>query len=96
MLLLLAFLYARPAAVILLDEPDAHQHVILQRQVNDLIRKVARKRGGQVLIATHSEVVLDATEPTRVIGFFGESPQPLVDEIQRNQTARSPQASDYY
>ena len=84
-LLLLAFLYARPAAVILLDEPDAHQHVILQRQVYDLIRKVARERGGQVLIATHSEVVLDATEPTRVLGFFGESPRPLVNETQRNQ-----------
>lgn len=84
-LLLLAFLYARPAAVILLDEPDAHQHVILQRQVYDLIRKVARERGGQVLIATHSEVVLDATEPTRVLGFFGESPRPLVNEIQRDQ-----------
>ncbi len=84
-LLLLAFLYARPAAVILLDEPDAHQHVILQRQVYDLIRKVARERGGQVLIATHSEVVLDATEPTRVLGFFGESPRPLVSEVQRDQ-----------
>ena len=84
-LLLLAFLYARPAAVILLDEPDAHQHVILQRQVYDLIRKVARERGGQVLIATHSEVILDATEPTRVLGFFGESPRPLVDQDQRNQ-----------
>ena len=84
-LLLLAFLYARPAAVILLDEPDAHQHVILQRQVYDLIRKVARERGGQVLIATHSEVVLDATEPTRVLGFFGESPRPLVNETERNQ-----------
>lgn len=84
-LLLLAFLYARPAAVILLDEPDAHQHVILQRLVYDLIRKVARERGGQVLIATHSEVVLDATEPTRVLGFFGESPRPLVSEVQRDQ-----------
>ena len=84
-LLLLAFLYARPAAVSLLDEPDAHQHVILQRQVYDLIRKVARERGGQVLIATHSEVVLDATEPTRVLGFFSESPRPLIGEIQRNQ-----------
>lgn len=55
-LLILAFLYARPASVILLDEPDAHQHVILQREVYDLIRKVARERGGQVILATHSEV----------------------------------------
>ena len=32
-LLLLAFFYARPASVMLLDEPDAHLHVILQRQI---------------------------------------------------------------
>ncbi len=84
-LLLLAFLYARPAAVILLDEPDAHQHVILQRQVYDLIRKVARQKGGQVIVATHSEVVLDATEPTRVVGFFGETPRVLASDVERDQ-----------
>ncbi len=84
-LLLFAFLYARPATVILLDEPDAHQHVILQRQVYDLIRKVARERGGQVIAATHSEVVLDATEPARVIGLFGEAPRALASETERNQ-----------
>ena len=84
-LLLLAFLYARPATVILLDEPDAHQHVILQMQVYDLIRKVARNRGGQVIIATHSEVVLDATEPTRVFGFFGETPRVLASDVERDQ-----------
>lgn len=84
-LLLLAFLYARPATVILLDEPDAHQHVILQKQVYDLIRKVARERGGQVIVATHSEVVLDATEPTRVLGFFGDRPRPLASKTERDQ-----------
>ena len=85
MLLLLAFLYARPATVILLDEPDSHQHVILQKQVYDLIRKVARERGGQIVVATHSEVVLDATEPARVIGFFGHSPRALSSKTQRDQ-----------
>ena len=79
-LLLLAFLYARPATVILLDEPDAHQHVILQKQVYDLIRKVAHERRGQMIVATHSEVVLDATEPTRVLGFFGAGPRPLAPD----------------
>jgi len=78
-LLLLAFLYARPATVILLDEPDAHQHVTLQRQVYDLIRKVARERGGQVIVATHSEVILDSTAPERILGFFaaGEQTAPM-------------------
>jgi len=83
-LLLLAFLYARPATVILLDEPDAHQHVILQRQVYELVRKVARERGGQVVVATHSEVILDATEPTRVLGFLEEEPRPLASERERD------------
>lgn len=82
-LLLLAFLYARPAAVLLLDEPDAHQHVILQRQVYDRVRTAARRRGGQVLVATHSEIVIDATEPTRVMAFFGEQPRPLATRSER-------------
>ena len=84
-LLLLAFLYARPATVILLDEPDAHQHVILQRQVYDLIRDVARERGGQVIVATHSEVILDSTAPERVLGFFGEAPRALAGKVERDQ-----------
>ena len=82
-LLLFAFLYARPAAVLLLDEPDAHQHVILQRQVYDRIRTVARQRGGQVLVATHSEVVIDATEPTRVMAFFSQEPRLLATKNER-------------
>ena len=84
-LLLLAFLYARPATVILLDEPDAHQHVVLQKQVYDLLRKVARELGGQIVVATHSEVVLDATDPDRVLGFFGESPRALTDRRARDR-----------
>ena len=84
-LLLLAFLYARPATVILLDEPDSHQHVILQRQVYDLLRKVAGELGGQIVVATHSEAVLDSTDPDRVIGFFGASPRALADRNERDQ-----------
>ncbi len=82
-LLLMAFLYARPAALILLDEPDAHQHIILQRQVYDLIRRAARQRGGQVIAATHSETVLDATAPEQVISFFESSPRNLVNATER-------------
>ena len=84
-LLLLAFLYARPASLILLDEPDAHQHIILQKQVYELVRKVARQRGGQVVIATHSEVILDATEPNRVIGFIGKAPALLTHTTERDR-----------
>ena len=83
--LLLAFLYARPASVILLDEPDAHQHVVLQKQVYGLLRKVARERGGQVVLATHSEVVLDATAPERVLSFYGDEYRALATPTERDQ-----------
>lgn len=84
-LLLLAFLYARPAAVILLDEPDAHQHIIWQKQVYDLIRKVVRRRGGQVIVATHSEVLFEATEPERVLAFIGDAPRALTSKSERDR-----------
>ena len=84
-MLLLAFLYARPASVILLDEPDAHQHVVLQKQVYGLLRKVARERGGQIVLATHSEVVLDATAPERVLSFYGDEYRALTTRTERDQ-----------
>lgn len=84
-LLLLAFLYSRPASVILLDEPDAHQHVILQEQVYRHLLKLAHSRQAQLLIATHSEVILNATEPTHVYGFIGDSPRLLTTRNQRNR-----------
>ena len=84
-LLVLAFLHARPASVILIDEPDAHQHILLQSQVHQLIRKAADQRRGQVIIATHSEVVLDKTDPSRVIAFLGDNPRSLTTKNERNR-----------
>lgn len=84
-LLVLAFLYARPASVILIDEPDAHQHILLQSQVHQLIRKAADQRRGQVVIATHSEVVLDKTDPSRVIAFLGDNPRSLTTKNERSR-----------
>lgn len=72
-LLLFAFLYARPATLILLDEPDAHQHPILQKQVYDTVKKIARQRKGQVIVASHSETIINNAQPTQVIGFGGRT-----------------------
>ena len=83
-LLLLSFFYARPATVFLLDEPDAHLHAMLQRQIYDRLRAVASRRDCQLIIATHSEVILDSTDPGRVVSFLGK-PHPLVRADQRDQ-----------
>ena len=62
-LLLFAFLETRPGAVLLLDEPDAHLHVILQDAVYGELRAAAMRRGSQLIAATHSEVLIDSVEP---------------------------------
>ncbi len=83
-LMLLSFFYARPASVLLLDEPDAHLHVILQRQVYDRLRSVARMRQCQLLVSTHSEVILEDTGPEQILSFYG-APHRLQVETQRDQ-----------
>jgi len=83
-LTLLGFFYARPASVLLLDEPDAHLHVILQRQVYDRLRTIAQERKCQLLISTHSEVILEDTSPEKILSFYGE-PHRLEVKIQRDE-----------
>ncbi|MFQ5779856.1 MAG: ATP-dependent endonuclease, partial [Nitrospiria bacterium] len=83
-LLLLAFFYARPATVLLLDEPDAHLHVILQKQIYDLLRRIASERGCQLIIATHSEVLIDGTSPDQILSFY-RAPHLLLDSTERDR-----------
>jgi hypothetical protein len=69
-LMLLTFLYTRPGSVLLLDEPDAHLHVILQDAVYGELRRVAAEQRSQLVIATHSEVIIDAVEPRELCVLF--------------------------
>jgi len=59
MLLLLSYLHSHPDSVILTDEPDAHLEILRQKQVYTLLKEIAQENGSQVIVATHSEVVLD-------------------------------------
>lgn len=83
-LLLLAFFYARPASILLLDEPDAHLHVILQKQIYGTLRRIASERKCQLVIATHSEVLIDNTSPELILSFY-KKPHRLVTEADRDQ-----------
>jgi AAA domain, putative AbiEii toxin, Type IV TA system len=82
---LLAFFHGREGSVLLVDEPDAHQHVILQKEVYDLLRTAAARRNSQLFIATHSEVVLDRTSPERVVSFAGRQPRRLANKSERDR-----------
>jgi predicted ATPase len=62
-LMLLTFLHTRPASVLLLDEPDAHLSVILQDAIYGELRSVATLKKSQLVIATHSEVIINTVVP---------------------------------
>lgn len=71
-LLLLAYMYSNPGAVLLLDEPDAHLEVLRQREMYQLLAQVARELGSQIILTSHSEIVLDeASDRDLVVAFVG-------------------------
>lgn len=71
-LLILAYMYSKPGAVLLLDEPDAHLEILRQREIYSLIREVAEESHSQIVVASHSEVLLsEAAGTDTVIAFVG-------------------------
>jgi energy-coupling factor transporter ATP-binding protein EcfA2 len=91
-LLLLAFLYDQAGAVLMFDEPDAHLEIIRQRDVYRLLRQLAKERDAQLIISTHSEVILDQTPYANICAFLGDSPRPLATDQKASQLRK---ASDY-
>lgn len=72
-LLLLSYMYANPGAILLLDEPDAHLEILRQRQIYQLLSQVALQNGNQLIMASHSEVILnESAERDSVVAFLGK------------------------
>jgi energy-coupling factor transporter ATP-binding protein EcfA2 len=61
MLLLVGFVVAflRPGGIVLLDEPDLHIHIAMVTQLMETLERVVRERNGQLIVASHSELVWD-------------------------------------
>jgi Fe-S cluster assembly ATPase SufC len=73
-LLILAYLYSHKNSVLLIDEPDAHLEILRQKQMYQVLKDVAQKNNCQVVIVTHSEVILnDAVEHNLTMILNGES-----------------------
>lgn len=70
-LLLFAYMFANPNTVLLLDEPDAHLEVIRQREAFQKINETAQETQSQIIIASHSEIVLgEAADISDVIALI--------------------------
>ena len=77
-LLLLSFVLSYKNNILLLDEPDAHLEVIRQREIYELLKKFTLENKSQLIIASHSEIVLnEASEHDKVIAIYDNK----VDEI---------------
>ena len=87
-LMLFAFLYTRSSAVLLLDEPDAHLHVILQDAIYHELKTAAAEQRSQLFIATHSEVVINSVEPRELYALL-EEPRRIADNADRSRLISS-------
>lgn len=66
MLLIFAYLFSHKGSVLLVDEPDAHLEILRQKQVYVLLRDIATENKSQVVLVTHSEVILDEALDTNL------------------------------
>ncbi|OGQ94110.1 MAG: chromosome segregation protein SMC [Deltaproteobacteria bacterium RIFOXYD12_FULL_57_12] len=73
-LTLLAFLYGYRPTTILLDEPDAHLHVNLQREILDYFKRNSAERKTQFLIATHAEEFVRGVDASQIVSLLGHTP----------------------
>ena len=72
---LLAFLYGYQPTTILLDEPDAHLHVNLQREILDYFKKKSAEKGVQFLIATHAEEFVRGVDAHQILSLLKQVPK---------------------
>ena len=74
-LTLLAFLYGYRPTTILLDEPDAHLHVNLQREILDYFKRRGLETNTQFLIATHAEEFVRGVDAVQIVSLLNQEPK---------------------
>ena len=87
-LLLLAFLCTQKKTVLLLDTPDAHLHMILQDTIFSTLKTIAKEKETQLIIATHSRIVINSAEPRELYSLAGQ-PRKLADDNEKSSLIRS-------
>ncbi len=72
-ILLLSYMYANNGTIILIDEPDAHLEVLRQKEIFRFLYNEALENNSQIIIATHSEAILnESLGKADIIAFTGK------------------------
>lgn len=96
MLLILVYLYSHKNGVLMIDEPDAHLEILRQKQVYIVLKDAADMTGCQILIATHSEVILDESVDTNLTCIVNGAVSDLSSAREVKTTLRSLGVQHYY
>jgi hypothetical protein len=88
MLLILAYLFSHKRSVLLVDEPDAHLEILRQKQVFVLLRDIATQNESQVVMVTHSEVILDAALETNLTLLLDGRADNLARKVQIHESLK--------
>lgn len=95
MLLILAHLYSHKGSVLLIDEPDAHLEILRQQQIYALLHAIADRNGCQVLMTTHSEVVMQEALDRHLTLILGGHAEDLVSRPAIREALRRFGAAQY-
>lgn len=96
MLLVLAYLYSHKRSILLIDEPDAHLELLRQKQVYEILKQVASENQCQVVIATHSEVILDDAIDTNLTLLINGEAVNLATQSDMKNALRTYGIDHYY
>lgn len=96
MLLILSYLYAHKGGILMIDEPDAHLEILRQKQVFVVLKDVAEATRCQIIIATHSEVILDEAIDTNLTSIVNGQATALSSRKDIQLTLRSLGVEHYY
>ena len=96
MLLILAYLYSHKGGILMIDEPDAHLEILRQKQVFVILKDVADETRCQIVIATHSEVILGEAMATNLTSIVNGRSTNLSLEKDIQMTLKSLGVEHYY
>lgn len=95
-LLILVYMFSHKQSVLMIDEPDAHLEILRQRQVFSILKRMADRTACQVIIATHSEVILDEAIDTNLSFLINGKSSDLAEQKDIKTMLRSIGVEHYY
>jgi ABC-type branched-subunit amino acid transport system ATPase component len=71
-LLIFSYVFFKKNTILLIDEPDAHLEILRQKEIYNRLSALVRSQQSQLIIATHSEAILNEAAGTdKIIAFLG-------------------------